>query len=72
MSTAYKCDACEKLFTCVGSFSGDGAQLSGIGVTSSLKRAWCPIRVDICPECAKPLKEFLFEWWAEISKKNEG
>ena len=72
MSKAYKCDSCEKLFTYgLVTIEGSIIQYStfsrGVGIddTSNLKHEHNPRsrKLELCCECAEPIKKFLFSWW---------
>ncbi len=66
MTKAFKCDACGTLFESKGTGSSYGADLSGIGLMSSLRVGWYPDSIDICPQYVTPLREFLWHWWNNL------
>lgn len=72
MSKAYECDRCEELFkygvvTIEGSIIQYSTFKLGVrmGDRSNLKRENFPRadKLELCCECAEPIKKFLFNWW---------
>lgn len=71
MSKAYRCDVCEKLFYHMGSSDGYGGLLSGIGLLGNIRPKLYIDRLDICPECAAPLRDYIKAWYEGIKAKME-
>jgi len=69
MSKLIKCAVCERIFERIADHESYGARLMGEEMLSFLKvEDYSPFRIDLCPECAKPLKKLLSKWWKKEKK----